>query len=76
MRGEIDPAVLTPFEAQTLLNQAQAFYLDSKRLEIVKTFNKDPAHFDYEKILIDMPIQSRIADLDVDAQNNPHAPNQ
>lgn len=40
MRGEIDPAVLTPFEAQTLLNQAQAFYLDAKRLEIVKTFNK------------------------------------
>lgn len=39
MRGEIDPAVLTPPEAQTLLNQAQAFYLDAKRFEIVKNFH-------------------------------------
>lgn len=76
MRGEIDPAVLSPFEAQTLLNQAQAFYLDNKRLELVKTFHNDPSQFDYEKILIDMPVQTRIADEDADGQNNPLAPNQ
>jgi len=40
MRGEIEPAVLTPMEAQTLVNLMQAFYLDERRFSYVKLFNK------------------------------------
>jgi len=40
MRGEIDPEILTPAEAQTLVNFTQAFYLDEERFETVQLFNK------------------------------------
>lgn len=41
-------------DAQYLVNQLQIYYLADAKYEAVKTFNHDPAHFDYNAIIKDV----------------------
>lgn len=54
VRGEVDLARLTTTEAQTLVNQLQVYYLADAKYAAVKTFNHDPAQFDYNAIIDDL----------------------
>jgi hypothetical protein len=63
MRGEIDPAVLLPTEAQSLVNQIQANYLDNAKFEgLVKVFHDEPEKFDVDALLNNFPVKSHIKD--------------
>ena len=64
MRGEYDPEVINPLEAQTLVNQHRMFYFqkqsglsktDNERLNLVKLFNENPNDFDYNDVIKLMP---------------------
>ena len=64
MRGEYDPEVVNPLEAQTLVNQHRLFYFQKKaeltadekeRLNLVKLFNEYPNNFDYNDVIKLMP---------------------
>lgn len=56
MRGEYDTKVLSPQEAQCLINQLQLYYCvnDSKKLELLETFTKAPDQFKYMDVIAEL----------------------
>lgn len=56
MRGEYDTKVLSPQEAQCLINELQLYYClnDSKKLELLKTFTKAPDQFKYMDVIAEL----------------------
>lgn len=53
MRGEYDTKVLSPQEAQCLVNQLQLYYCknDSSKLELLKKFTKTPEKFKHMDVI-------------------------
>lgn len=53
MRGEYDTKVLSPQEAQCLVNQLQMYYCknDPNKLELLKTFTKTPDKFKHMDVI-------------------------
>jgi len=41
-------------DAQYLVNQLQIYYLADNKYQLVKTFNHDPARFDYNSLINDL----------------------
>jgi len=54
VRGEVDLARLSTTDAQYLVNQLQIYYLADNKYQLVKTFNHDPARFDYNSLINDL----------------------
>jgi ATP synthase F1 complex assembly factor 1 len=55
MRGELlDPKILSSANAQFLAFALQTFYCSKNNLKLVKTFNENPEHFDYEELIQEM----------------------
>jgi ATP synthase F1 complex assembly factor 1 len=55
MAGDVDSKILSPKDAQYLVNILQSYYLTTpEKLKLVHTFNKDPKNFDFQKLLEDL----------------------
>lgn len=56
MRGEVDTKVLSPQEAQCLVNQLQLYYCmkDPSKLELLKIFTKTPEKFKHMDVIAEL----------------------
>jgi len=57
VRGDVVlPGKLSDEEAQALLQETHAFYLQERRFALVRAFNKDPSSFEFRSVLQEMGI--------------------
>lgn len=66
MKGEYDKNILSPIEAQFLVNLLHLYYgeNDEKRIKLMDTFNYDPENFQYMNLITEMdliPLQNENA---------------
>lgn len=72
MRSNIDPEHLDIMESQFLINRVQAAYLDPVHYAIVTDFHKNPATFDWSRLLLDLPVGGEGSEPHVHGPNCNH----